>query len=252
MEKELNKKETSEKETNENELAVLKAIVRSYFERSKLLVETNDRATKIFYRMVFVFIYILSILLVNFYHSENITGYEKNKIKSGLVKLISSGAGFNEIKHYHEQFDKRSREIAKKYDPLKDYRVSTSVLLILKDLEVDNYLDSEMTDGYMQSLKSVISEFENKDPFSMLEDSQKQNFETVRALLGDKYPIIEKDFKKISNNLIDKNKIEKELLGKSELSFYISIASFIFAIVMAFIGFRNPKSKSNNIDEVKL
>lgn len=217
------------------------------------------RGGYIFILFIPVFIsFFISIIMVLTANPEKRMYFAKVPIKSVMQSTIKNGGNLRNIKHIYETRNLEGLIFQSIFFPwkLNDYYKENYPLTdILNDLQID-YLqnDSNKDSLYFQALCCIIEENERQNPFDMLEENQKYNFENIQTKLDSVYVKIAPDVIKIADELNNKNQLVSKYLSKSEMSYYISIAAIIistlfslFQIIQSFIQ-RREKEESKKTD----
>ncbi|BDP34893.1 TPA: hypothetical protein NJ548_004573 [Vibrio parahaemolyticus] len=161
---------------------------------------------------------------------------EKQEVKSSIVKMIGNGADLEAVKHFYAQAPEVEWGFKYRWDRERSsyYPISTPLLTVLQDLKSDSYLNSEADMKQRETIQNLLSEYQQRNPFDGLEQSQKDSFESIRVKLGAKFTDVSSDFYKISEDLKQKNLLVNQYLSDSKTSLYLSIASLLFAFVTTF------------------
>ena len=226
-------------------------------------------------------------LTVLFVPIDNTFYCDKTELQSTLKKVIIYGGNLEDVKHvYNTRLLKKNRlynQIVKKRDMTFYYREDVPLSIVLSDLKtnyyieqdkrraeieeinyvntkkrdsLNNFIDNEKkTDSiYLSLLNKIIAENNKKYPFDKLEENQKYSFINIQEKSDSNYAKISSDIMKITDELDNKNKLVKEYLDKSTLSFYISIGALIITILLSIFqiyqNYRSSniiKSMNNNV-----
>ena len=173
-------------------------------------------------------------LMTLFYGDEHLFEkvFSKEDIQSKLIPTIKNGGTLESVKHIFEARQYKTSSNLFKSKQEEYYSASTSLSFVLNDLIVDAYQNGSYKDSiYFNNLKQILCEYERKNPFDDLEDSQKNIFENLLIKLGNNYEIVQSDVSKLANEVNNQNKLVHKYLNKSTLSFIISIVALIITIV---------------------
>jgi len=206
----------------------------------------------------------MSIMLVIFsallYHTlrfeDRPAVYTSISIKTKLKNIINNVAGLDLVKFV---YNKREIQERKYYHLLFEkssiYPEPISLSYILNEIKVDHFLSSDSTIK-INKVDSIIKLHNQIYPFDKLEEDQKVMFDNIRVKSGVNYDIIKTDINRIADDLTNKNKLVEDYLGKSELSFWISIGALILTFIFSIIQisqslyyYRKSKSTDSNIEE---
>lgn len=207
--------------------------------------EMNDKALRTSRRikyvslfvMVITIITVIPLLLISLSNPESKKFFDKEDIKSSMQITIENGGELSSVKHIYDRRENKEIFIdlltgRKSNYYAEDYPLSD----ILKDLLVDYYKHPESSDStYLIALKEIIAENDRKNPFDILEENQKYNFQNIQEKLDSTYEIISPDIIKIADELNNKNQLVNRYLNKSESSFTISIIALVISIILGLI-----------------
>lgn len=177
-------------------------------------------------------------LIWQFWLSDDDIYVDKFAVKSSIAKMVNNGADLESIKHFYSNFGGEEWGFIYRWDKDKTnfYPNGTPLLTALKDLKSDTYLDveSDFDSTQRDGLSELINEYQQRNPFEGLEQSQKDSFENIRMKLANNFNDVSSDFYKISEDLKQKNMLVNQYLSDSKTSLYVSIASLIFAFITTF------------------
>ncbi|MDB1124257.1 hypothetical protein [Vibrio algarum] len=158
---------------------------------------------------------------------------EKAEVKASIVEMVNNGSDLESIKHFYSQTPEEEWGFKYRWDKDKSqyYPAPTPLLTVLKDLKSDSYLNPEGGSKNRESIQKLLTEYQERNPFDGLEQSQKDSFESIRIKLGSEFANVSSDFYKISENLKQKNLLVDQYLSDSRTSLYLSIASLLFAFL---------------------
>lgn len=198
----------------------------------------------------------LTISFLSFSSKTSNTGVLKDKFKSDLSQAITNGADLRAVKQmYVNRHIESTRNITSLFQSGKEYyTVEAPLSIILEDIRTDLFINGNRnTDNKIninignlstERLDSLISEYNQKNPFDRLESSQKDAFENLQLKLSDRYDFVKSDINKIADELVYKNALVDKYLNSSNYSFWISVFAFAFALVMSSIQiYMNRSSK---------
>ena len=197
-----------------------------------------------FTRKIFPWLYVLMMsltallsvltLMTLFYGDDHLfeKGFSKREIQDKLIPTIKNGGKLETVKHIYEarQYKISSNLFKSKQEEF--YYNPTSLSFILNDLIVDAYQNGSCQDSiYFNNLQQILCEYERKNPFDDLEESQKNIFENILIKLDDNYELVQSDVSKLANEVNNQNQLVHRYLNKSTQSFIISIVALIITIV---------------------
>ena len=113
---------------------------------------------------------------------------------------------------------------------------------IPKDFKVDSL--------YLCSLKDIIKENEETNPFDKLEENQRYSFENIRLKTDSNYIKIQSDIIRITEELDSKNQLVNKYLNKSEISFNLSILAIIITSLLSVYQIYQNYSSAKNLQKV--
>lgn len=197
--------------------------------------------------LVGIFLIILPIYVVWDWAFGDDDFYEpKSKIQSDVSSMIKNGASLDSLKHYFTSAFNQQWGLIYRWDKEKKdhYRQDVSLLIVLKDIESENYLNGRSESDNLDAISKLIAEYQERNPFDGLEVNQKDLFENIRVKLGDKYNVVSNDVNKLSDELSQKNKLLTRYLSDSQTSLYISIVSLAFGLVLPILSMLYKKRRS--------
>lgn len=115
-------------------------------------------------------------LMTLFYGDDHIfkKGFSKQKIQSKLIPTIKNGGTLESVKHIYEAQQYKISNNLFKSKQEEIYYSPTSLSFVLNDLIVDSYQNGLYKDSvYFNNLRQILCEYERKNPFDDLEESQK-------------------------------------------------------------------------------
>ncbi|HBC3478506.1 TPA: hypothetical protein KDY95_003679 [Vibrio cholerae] len=175
-------------------------------------------------------------LIWQFWLSDDDIYVDKLVVKSNITKMVQNGADLESIKHFYSNIVGVEWGFIYRWDKEKAnfYPEGTPLLTVLKDLKSDTYLDANFDTTQRDGLNVLINEYQQRNPFEGLEQSQKDSFENIRTKLSGNFDDVSTDFYKISEDLKQKNLLVNQYLSDSKTSLYVSIASLVFAFITTF------------------
>lgn len=175
---------------------------------------------------------------------------DKAKIKADITTLISNDAGLSTIKHV---FNNKSLSKIKKFSLTfgKDenaYPDNVSLSQVLEDIKADLYLSGKPDQDKLTKINSIITANSAQNPFDGLPANQRDLFENIVTKSNAAYSVIQPEVNKLANELRIKNAQLEDNDTKVEVSYYITIISFITAIaIAAFQIFQSRPQKTKEI-----
>lgn len=174
--------------------------------------------------------------------SERTDGYvPREELRAALTNAIDKGASFDDVKlvYQHEINGNSDATIWSLINPHLYYEKSTlSLLLVLNDLKVVKLTASKGLDvkdvGFISKVDALVLDH-NKVNLLMVWMNR------VRVIfVGFRISLVRMSTKKIKDELLNlnsaikqKNSLIGQYLSSSNLSLYVSIAAFIFSVVVA-------------------
>jgi hypothetical protein len=179
-----------------------------------------------------LFLFVSALLTIFFSISLNkIVGHteaiNKEKIQESLTTIIESGGDLRAIKRAYSTYPKSTEYF---FNEFESYPSSVSLTSILEDIRVKSYLDKKQS--RIEKIDSILSLYEQTNPFDKLAQNQKSYFENIRIKSADKYIDIAPDLNDIVNELHEKNQAVDEYLSDSTTAFWISLLGLIFSIAI--------------------
>lgn len=210
--------------------------VRAWIERKLNLEEMkSDTQKDVMIRFTFItFIFILLGLAI-IIRATMILAFEKpspqipKNIKYDYIRAINKGCSYEDLKNI---FDSKERiDANNRYNRNIDvYKLNIDIISIINDMIYDYYKSEYIDTTYISKLYFFKKEAKQKDPFDMLDASQKELFEKLRTDAGDSYQLVEDDVLSISKEVFDKNNDINEYLDKSNKSYILSIIAFFISL----------------------
>jgi len=156
----------------------------------------------------------------------------KSQVKTDISKMIDNGADLDSLKHYFSSNFDQEWGLLYRWNNKKSkhYTKDTSLLTVLKDIKNQNYLKDSIETSKTTATSTLIAEYQERNPFDDLEVHQKDMFDNIRVKLGEKYPVVANDLNKLSDEILQKNKLVTQYLSDSQTSLGISIASLAFGV----------------------
>lgn len=173
-------------------------------------------------------------LLMRFFGPDlDIVGAEK--LKGDIVLSVQNGADLDVVKRVYENRAKIQRDFSNIFESeIGSYRYDVPLSIVLEDIRSELYLGSERPDAdLVEKINALIASHNQENPFDKLTKQQKDYFESVRQNAADIYPIIQNDMNNISDELYLQNQMVDSYLSDSKTSFYVSIVSLLFALVVS-------------------
>jgi len=153
----------------------------------------------------------------------------KNDIQNKLIIAINNNASLDVIKTIYNNRVIESVGLTGRDDY---YKYNQSLLLILKDIQTNFYLQSESSID-INKTNEIISHYQAKNPYDALESSQKDMFINIQQKLDyNQYVLIQGDLEKVAKEMEQKNNLVSEYLNDSTLSFWISIIALGFSVLI--------------------
>lgn len=165
---------------------------------------------------------------------------EIEPLKQGVVRALINKSTLEEIKVV---FNNRSSPTSNPLGPLinrENYynRENLSLQLILEEIKVDILVSSGEDFTSRVQIKTLLdkllAEHLRINPFEGLDKTDKRDLNNIALKLGNEsYDKIQPELEGLTESLKVKNSLIREYLNSSNLSLYISMAAFIFAILLA-------------------
>ncbi|MDB4838113.1 hypothetical protein OAH87_06590 [Marinomonas sp.] len=163
---------------------------------------------------------------------------DKVSIKNNITLAISNKASLSELKTIFEYKANPTQELLGPLLSNDNYYRKEDLTLqkVLEELKVDiltsNSLDASAI-TMKNSLNIVLQEYLTVNPFEGLDDNDKKDLSNITAKLSDEsYKLITPEIEGVTESLKVKNSLIREYLNSSNMSLYISLAAFIFSILV--------------------
>ena len=193
----------------------------------------------------------LSLLLS---YDDDESYFNKDVSKKLILAAVKNGASLDNIKHIYNTRVLYTKPIFVKKDNFtnENYTANTSLSFILKDMLLDYYIpkDFKVDSLYLCSLKDIIKENEETNPFDKLEENQRYSFENIRLKTDSNYIKIQSDIIRITEELDSKNQLVNKYLNKSEISFNLSILAIIITSLLSVYQIYQNYSSAKNLQKV--
>lgn len=174
--------------------------------------------------------------------SERTDGYvPREELRAALTNAIDKGASFDDVKlvYQHEINGNSDATIWSLINPHLYYEKSTlSLLLVLNDLKVVKLTASKGLDvkdvGFISKVDALVLDHNKVNPFDGLDEQSSRDFRGISyKLSADEYEKIKDELLNLNSAIKQKNSLIGQYLSSSNLSLYVSIAAFIFSVVVA-------------------
>lgn len=157
----------------------------------------------------------------------------KQPLKESICSVIKKGGDLNLVKHIYNTrtiesipFPHFKKDISVYYS--SDYPLSFVLNDLLRDYLASNPFVPDSL--YHHRLLLLIEENDYHFPFDNLEETQRYYFENLRLKSGEEYETIQSDVIKIADEIHNKNQLVEKYLGKSNISFIISIIALVLTL----------------------
>lgn len=195
--------------------------------------ELSVKKLKLKFFTVFIFLMAVLVSLIftlaySLIKMEDGKFFRKDLIQKDLKLIVSNGGGLDIIKHAFLVFPLANQFSVLITSSDEYYTPRTPLSLILNDLRLEAFRTGDKE--ILPVLESLISEYEEVNPFDSLPAGQKDRFENVRVKSGEEYLKISNDVNGIAEELRQKNLLVGDYLSDSKMSYWISI----FAVLLSF------------------
>lgn len=180
--------------------------------------------------LIIVLMMMVSLVSYGFLKMEDGKFFRKDLVQEDLKLIVSNGGGLDIIKHAFLVFPLASQFSVLISSSDEYYSPRTPLSLILNDLRLEAFKTGDKT--ILPVLESLISEYEEVNPFDNLPAGQKDRFENVRVKSGEDYLKISNDVNGIAEELRQKNLLVGDYLSDSKMSFWISICAVFLSLVI--------------------
>lgn len=205
-------------------------IYKKFKENQEIINKKRKKVDLIFNILICIFISMVIISSLN-ENNSNIF-YSKLAVQKNIKKAILNNADINTLENVLGNSVKifKIKEKNNEY-----YSHSISLENILKDIQVENYLSDEFDQKLNDKISDYIKEYKKVNPLGELSNNQKEYFINIKNKLDDNsYLEIENDLNKIVGELSNKNKLVEIYLDNSDISFKLTMLSFILGLIALF------------------
>ncbi|MGI9831544.1 hypothetical protein [Vibrio vulnificus] len=175
----------------------------------------------------------------------------KELIQGKIIQLIQNDADLETIKHVFTNEPTISNNFIKKLfgKSIDGYPSNIPLSSVLMDLKSHSYMVEESVNlGFIKKVDDLIKDNEKKNPFDSLEQNQRDLFENISLKLGAQYEKIQPEVNKIADEIRLKNVQIKDSDSKSQIGYYVTILSFISALLIA--AFQIFQGRAQKIKEI--
>ncbi|MDM9594978.1 hypothetical protein QU617_16860 [Pseudomonas guariconensis] len=196
----------------------------------------NVAKTSIIAFMVSTFAILLNVM------SERAEGYvPREELRAALTHAIEKDAGFDDVKlvYQHELNNNPVDTIWPLVKPHLYYEKSAlSLLLVLNDLKVMKLTASEGLGSkdvdFISRVDALVLDHNRVNPFDGLDEQSLRDFRGISIKLNaEEYEKIKDELMNLNSSIKLKNSLIGQYLNSSNLSLYVSVAAFIFSIIVA-------------------
>ncbi|ELO1780824.1 hypothetical protein [Vibrio parahaemolyticus] len=212
----------------------------------------NKHAKQSFFErltIAFTMLPLLMAVLLVFSGSESVIS--KSDIQKKVMKLVENNADLTTIKHVFSSEEAISNDIYNKIfgEKFDSYPEAVSLNTVLMDIKSNQFLSEEATNEQLVSrIDFLIVENNKKNPFDSLERGQKDLFENISIKLANQYDLVQPELNKIADEIKLKNAQLRDSDSKSQIGYYVTILSFISALLIA--AFQIFQGRSQKIKEI--
>lgn len=175
---------------------------------------------------------------------------EKEQIQNDIEFSIKNGATLDELKIIYRN---NAQPVDSLWPVVKKNRYydlnNLTLQRVLEDIKTKKLINPNGIKDEENELRKLIdtalSEYVRVNPFDGLDDNDKKMLSNIGIKLSsDIYDRIKPEVEGLTSSLKIKNSLIKEYLSSSNMSLYISLAAFVFAILVTFWQFL-PKTKAS-------
>lgn len=174
--------------------------------------------------------------------TERAEGYvPREELRAALTNAIDKNASFDDVKlvYLHEISNNPVDTIWPIIKPYLYYEKSTlSLLLVLNDLKVMKLTSNEGLENkdadFISKVDALVLDHNKVNPFDGLDEQSLRDFRGISyKLSAEEYEKIKDELLNLNSAIKQKNSLIGQYLSSSNLSLYVSIAAFIFSVVVA-------------------
>ena len=175
---------------------------------------------------------------------------EKVSIKSSISQAVVNQATLNELKTVFSLKSTPTQEIfGPLFSPNSYYRVDSLTLQVIFDELIVDILTSDNLPDKNKTLKvaldQLLIQYLKVNPFEGLDANDKKDLSNISTKLDSiNFKLISPEIEGVTQSLKVKNSLIREYLNSSNMSLYISLAAFVFSILIAIWQFL-PTAKSS-------
>lgn len=163
----------------------------------------------------------------------------REELRAALTNAIMKGCDIDDIKLvYQSEVGIPAETIWPLIKPYLYYeKASLSLLVVLNDLKVlklkgEDTLDSAAVD-FISKVNALIAEHNKVNPFDGLDEQSLRDFRGISYKLNEvEYNKIEDELLNLNSAIKERNNLIGQYLSSSNLSLYVSIAAFVFSIIV--------------------
>ncbi|WP_153774976.1 hypothetical protein [Pseudomonas sp. MNR3A] len=165
----------------------------------------------------------------------------RGELRAALTNAIQKNASFDDVKlvYQHEIDSNPVDTIWPLVKPHLYYQKNTlSLLLVLNDLKVmkltavDGLEDKDI--DFISKVDALVLDHNRVNPFDGLDEQSLRDFRGISYKLNkDEYEKIKDELMNLNSAIKLKNSLIEQYLSSSNLSLYVSVAAFIFSIIVA-------------------
>ncbi|MCQ3831176.1 hypothetical protein HXX02_17225 [Microbulbifer elongatus] len=175
----------------------------------------------------------------------------KLELKQSIEQAVENKASLNELKIVFFEKSKPANDILGPLIKSSEYysKDKLSLQMVLEELKVDLLTLKQEEYENKATLKllldKVLEDYLRVNPFEGLDDNDKKDLNNLSAKLSiENYSLIKPEIDGLTESLKVKNSLIREYLSSSNMSLYISLAAFIFSILIAVWQFL-PNAKAS-------
>lgn len=199
------------------------------FKANQEMIEKKRKRIDFIINLLFFISISMMILAPSIIRDNSNAFYLKRIVQGNVKKAISNNADINILGDILNNSEKilKIKEKDNEY-----YPKSISLENVLKDIQVQNYLSDEFDQRLDEKISDYIGESKKINPLKELSNNQKEYFLNIKNKLDDSsYFKIENDLNKIVDELSSKNKLVEIYLDNSDISFKLTVLSFILGLI---------------------
>ncbi|WP_024873578.1 hypothetical protein [Tolumonas lignilytica] len=163
----------------------------------------------------------------------------KADTKTALHNALNKDISLDDLKLvYSKSTDNIANSIWVLLKPQYFYdKNKTNLNDVLQDIKIDIITQKEITskeDGFLLTkINQYIQEYTKLNPLDGLNEQDKRDLKNIYSKLSaDNYTLISDDLSSLTSSIKNKNDLINQYLNSSNLSLYISIAAFVFSVLI--------------------